>query len=138
MAHYLVCGVYSKLWNICPSIVVWELWKERNRCIFKDKELNLDRFLLKLEVSIVEVMNAYLMKSSHEEGSFSSWDGLMRKLWSNLSNPPLIYRARNKEARANCKWTPTPPGWYKLNFDGTAMGNPKIASIGYIINNEDG
>ena len=55
-------GVYSKLWNIFPSIVVWELWKERNCYIFKNKELVIDRFLLKLETSIVEVLNANLRK----------------------------------------------------------------------------
>lgn len=76
---HMVHGVYSKLWNICPSPVVWELWKERKLHIFQDKEWNIDKFLLKLEVSITETMNAYLRKTSHEEGSFSYWDGLMKK-----------------------------------------------------------
>ena len=30
----LVKGIYSKIWNICPSIVSWEIWKERNQHIF--------------------------------------------------------------------------------------------------------
>ena len=134
----LVRGVYRKLWNICPSIVIWELWKERNHRIFKDKERNIDKILLKLEVAIIEVMNAHLRKPSYEEGSFSSWDGTMKKKWSNLINPPLVYATSNREARAKCKWVPPPPGWHKLNFDGVARGNLGIASLGCIINDEDG
>ena len=44
----------------------------------------------------------------------------------------------NLEARKNCKWTPPPPRWYKLNFDGASRGNPGQSGIGCIINNEDG
>ena len=135
---HLTRGVYCKLWNICPSIVIWELWKERNCRIFKDKVLKLDRFLLKLESSIMEVLNAYLEKTSHVEGSFSFWDRLMKKHWSRLINPPLLYHTSNKEARASCKWTPPPPGWHKLNFDGAARGNPGVAGAGCIINDENG
>lgn len=68
---HVVKGVYNKLWNIFPSLVVWELWKERNFHIFINKERNLDNFLLKLEVAIIEVMKPNLRKSSYEEGSFS-------------------------------------------------------------------
>ena len=118
--------------------MVWELWKERNQRIFKNVEQKIDRFLLKLEVSIVEVINAYLRKTHHEEGSFSFWDNFMKKQWSNLINPPLVYAASSKEARANCKWTPPPLGWHKLNFDGAARGNLGSAGIGCIINDKDG
>ena len=117
---------------------MWEIWKERNRRVFQDKALSVDRFLLKLEVAIVEVLNSHLRKSTFEEGSFSWWDGLMKKNWSNIINPPCIYKKKNKEARANCKWTPPPSGWYKLNFDGAARGNPGIAGIGCIINDDCG
>ena len=81
--------------------MVWELWKERNHRIFKAKERNLDRFLLKLEVSILEVMNANLQNSSHEEGSFSFWDGHMNKLWPNLINPPWCMRLTRRRLELN-------------------------------------
>ena len=71
-----------------------------------------------------------------EEGSFSSWDGLMKKNWANLINPPLVYIKKSKEDRANCNWSPPPTGWAKLNFDGAARDNPGIAGIGCIINND--
>ena len=131
-------SVYSKLWNISPSILIWELWKERNRRIFRNSELKAEHLVSKIEVSIVETINSYLTKVSLEEGSFSRWDGLMKKSWSNLINPPLYYAKANKEARKNCRWEPPPPGWVKLNFDGAARGNPGIAGIGCIIHDEKG
>ena len=133
---HLEYGIYSKLWNIGPSIIVWELWKERNKQVFQDKALSLERFLLKLEGAVVEVLNSHIRKSLKEEGSFSGWDGKMKKNWSNIINPPRVYKKKNKEARANCKWKPLPSGWFKLNFDGVARGNPGIAGIGCIINDD--
>ena len=97
-----------------------------------------EAILMKIEVSIVEIINSYLRKNSIEEGSFSSWDGSIKKLWDNLINPPQMYSKSNKEARKTCKWIPPPYGWAKLNFDGAARGNPGIAGIGIIINNDKG
>ena len=62
----------------------------------------------------------------------------MKKNWANLINPPLVYIKKRKEDRANCRWSPPPTGWVKLNFDGAARGNPRIAGIGCIINNDFG
>ena len=90
-------GIYNKLWNICPSIIVWEIWKERNRRIFNNTELNVEDLTLKIEASIVETTNSFLRKSRFEEGSFSIWDGIIKKTWTSLINPPLVYFKKNKE-----------------------------------------
>ena len=129
----LIKGVYSKLWNISPSIVVGEIWK---CCIFHNLEFKLEDLITKIEASIVETTNAYLRNIWLEEGSFLSWEGHMKKLWPNLINPPLFYMKNNKEARKNCRWQPPPIGWVKLNFDRDTCGNPGIAGIRCIINNE--
>ena len=62
----------------------------------------------------------------------------MKKKWLNLINPPLLYFKKSKEARETCKWSPPPKGWAKLNFDGADRGNPGIAGIGCIINDDTG
>lgn len=64
--------VYSKLWNITRSIISWKIWKERNRRIFNDSEMDLPSFLNKIEASIIEVMNNHLRNVVKEEGSFSN------------------------------------------------------------------
>ena len=113
-------GIYRKLWNICPTIMSWEIWKERNRRIFQNMEMKPENLLLKIEASIVEVTNSHLRKVQKEEGSFSTWDGLMKKSWSKLINPPLVYAKNSKKASEDCKWSPPSYGWYKLNFDRAA------------------
>ena len=59
-------------------------------------------------------------------------------MWSNLINPPLIYLKNSKEARRKSKWNPPPKGWAKLNFNGAARGNLRIARAGIIINDDKG
>ena len=60
----------------------------------------------------------------------------MKKNWSKLINPPLLFVKKNKEARENCKWIPPPKGWAKLDFDGAGRSNPGTIGIGCIINDE--
>ena len=92
----------------------------------------------KIEASIIETLNAYIRKSKFEEGSFSLWDSRIKDNWANLINPPLVYFKKSKANRANCKWSPPPKGWFKLNFDGVARGNLGIAGIGCIIKYDSG
>ena len=66
--------IYGKLWNICPSILVWEVWKERNRRIFHDQDMTVCEITNKIEACIVETLNSHLRKIPKEEGSFSEWD----------------------------------------------------------------
>ena len=56
-------GIYGKLWNICPSILTWEVWKERNRKIFKNQEMHAANIIKKVEACIVETLNSYIIKS---------------------------------------------------------------------------
>jgi ribonuclease HI len=100
--------------------------------------MNPEELLLKIEAGLVETINSYLRKASLVEGSFSIWDGLIKKAWPNLINPSLVYSKQNKEARKVCKWNPPPKGWTKLNFDGAARGNPGTTGVGSIINNDKG
>ena len=84
----------------------------------------------------MELIDSHLKNLRKEEGSFSFWDDLMKKNWTNLINPPLVYFKKRKEARESCKWSPPPHGWYKLNFDGEARGIPGMAGIASIINDD--
>lgn len=131
-------GIYSKIWNICPAIISWEIWKERNRRIFKDQEMLASSLVLKIEASITETLNSYIRKSQFKEGSFTLNDSIIKRNWNKLINPPYMYSIKNSEARKNCNWSPPPQGWYKLNFDGASRGNPGLSGIGCIIHNETG
>lgn len=63
-----------------PSIVVWELWKERIKRIFQDKMMTFQALGNKIEISIVETLNNRLHNSNHIEGILTQWDTLSKKI----------------------------------------------------------
>lgn len=92
----------------------------------------------KMKACIIEVMNMHLRKTIKEEGTFSEWDGIMKRNWNKLINPPLIYKNRSQGVGDKCKWEPAPNGWAKINFDGASRGNPGKSGIGCIIKKDTG
>ncbi|XP_057816505.1 uncharacterized protein LOC131029867 [Cryptomeria japonica] len=42
----------------------------------------------------------------------------------------------SKSCRKNIKWSPPPPEFLKMNFDGTCRGNPGVSGYGAIIRDE--
>lgn len=38
----------------------------------------------------------------------------------------------------NVKWSMSPPGWKKLNFDGTSRGNLGLSGFGAVVRDEEG
>ncbi|GLJ15270.1 hypothetical protein SUGI_0249820 [Cryptomeria japonica] len=60
-------SLWGSLWLISPSMVVWQLWKERNRRIFCEKELDTSKIVQKISEGIAEIA---------EEGQFKlNFDG---------------------------------------------------------------
>lgn len=37
------CNILNTLWKIIPGIVMWNIWKERNRRVFKDQTMDLEQ-----------------------------------------------------------------------------------------------
>nr|POE88614.1 putative ribonuclease h protein [Quercus suber] len=42
------------------------------------------------------------------------------------------------KTKIQVRWLPSPFNWFKLNSDGSSMGNPGLAGGGGLIQNEDG
>ena len=49
-------GLLNRLWQIIPGLLLWTIWKERNKCIFKDQCTPLDTILSNLCLNIQETM----------------------------------------------------------------------------------
>lgn len=116
-----------------PSILIWEVWKERNRHLFQDKETSIPRLQCKIEASIIELFNAQLM--AKQKKKFTKWDAWIMKQWFGIKIPPLGYSRRIASTKQHnkTKWIPPEQGWAKLNFDGASKGNPGPSRVGCII-----
>ncbi|XP_059070959.1 uncharacterized protein LOC131862033 [Cryptomeria japonica] len=128
-------SLWGSLWLIAPSMLLWQIWKERNCRIFEGKENSLEKFLEKIKTNISEVAN--LKSHCRRIEYISDWDKKNQMEWGNLH--PLNINVVSKQAKwSNAKWEPPKAGWIKLNFDGAAKGNPGAAGYGSIIRDEKG
>lgn len=75
---------YAYLWIIAPSIIVWNIWLERNNRICKKTSSSLSDILVKIEASISEVALSYIHKNLDNLTSFSHWDGMITRTWKSL------------------------------------------------------
>lgn len=46
----------SSMWNISPSLVIWEIWKERNQRIFQDKKEDERMLVSRINQAIEEAL----------------------------------------------------------------------------------
>lgn len=79
---------YACLWLISPSIIIWNIWLERNNRIFRKQSASLSNILIKIEAFISEVALTYIHKNLENLTSFSHWDGRITRTWKSLSAIP--------------------------------------------------
>ena len=131
---------YACLWKCIPASVIWALWWERNKRIFRQLQSDLGSLLKGLESSIVEVVMAYV-KKTNEHLIVTGWDILMSNRWFNLISPSynfIISGPSVKTNRLKVHWIPPKKGFLKLNFDGCSRGNPGASGIGVCIRDHEG
>ncbi|KAH9312614.1 hypothetical protein KI387_027649, partial [Taxus chinensis] len=70
--------------------------------------------------------------------SFTLHDMEMEKSWPKIIKPrdeALKSSLPSSLARRNSKWSPPPPSFFKIDFDGAARGNPGASSAGCLVRN---
>lgn len=122
----------SRIWNLMPGFVIWTVWKERNKSIFRDRsgqETN----------AWDEVCRALKETVLSESWSEEDWklNQEEQRIVSKLNlEPHMAYLDSGKCYRPNTQ-SPSQfrfPGdqRIKLNFDGASKGNPGQAGLGGI------
>lgn len=105
--------------RVLAQSIMWGLWKERNRGIFegvkKDVWVVRDSILCKVGLWMLTV----------NEFSHTSLNDMMRDWCVSL------------DALVLSDWVPPPDGVFKLNFDGSSLGNPGEAGYGCIVQDEN-
>ena len=126
------------IWKCSPSLVVWALWWERNKRIFRKEQSTVSVVTGIIEKSISELVISNIRKRSSQIG-FSNWDNQILKDWKLIYIPNLLSLTNTfKKDRFNVKWHPPDQGVIKLNFDGASHGNPGLSGIGVCLRNHLG
>eukprot|EP00253_Pinus_taeda_P002079 PITA_02079 len=127
----------NRLWNILPGLILWSIWKERNKIIFKNQCSQIEDIWKRLCTNLQETLMLRewsledLPTQANEENILNNW---------HLILPRALQKKEGAKSSSinNSKWKPPPKNHYKLNFDGASKGNPGTTGFGGIIRNHEG
>ena len=112
------------MWKLSFLAVIWTIWKESEQC-FDGRPVDylqlVDRVMLIVASWIVRLALFWNIPMSTV---MSKWKEVA---FSNPVKPCMPTR-----------WIPPPAGVFKLNFDGSAHGNPGRASLGGLVRDSNG
>jgi ribonuclease HI len=118
-------------------MIIWEIWKERNRRIFRNEsrpEGKLKETIISLIRETVQSRNCQTGRAQLTDQDSQILEDFHLKDGHNRSQvrrlPQLPVGERN--------WKPPPAGSLKLNFDGASKGNPGMTGMGGVIRDSDG
>ncbi|XP_011621706.1 uncharacterized protein LOC105420280 [Amborella trichopoda] len=107
----------SVVWQAFRGVILWEIWRERNRIMFEGISLLVGKVLEKILHSIW--LYLFVTSCGH---NISEVDVL-----HNLLN---LFHLGFQKCRPKGRWIVPPLGVYKPNFDGSSLGNPGLAGFG--------
>ncbi|CAL1354334.1 unnamed protein product [Linum trigynum] len=105
-------------WNSFFSVVVWNLWKNRNEGVFKG---------INKTLSPPSLTQAIKIKAS-----------LWHKAWMAPQDSLGRRVSPTQRVTQEISWQPPPLGWTKINVDGAANGDQGPAGAGGILRNTEG
>ena len=114
-----------------PYVTIWSLWLHRNDIVYKQKKAD--------AVQLFDVIRLGLAHWSKTEWpQCLMW--LLLLLISLLTLPQFLSRFKNSKCNLlnNVSWTCPPPGYMKLNVDGSVTGKPGPTAIGGIFRDHFG
>jgi hypothetical protein len=124
-------------WTLMSGMIIWEIWKEWNRHIFRNEIIPKERIKEAIVSQIRETMQIHtdnMDKAQLTEQDSRILDIFHLNEWCNNipigRNPQLKIGSRN--------WTPPPSGFLKLNFDRGSKGNPGVVGTGGVIKDSGG
>jgi exonuclease III len=128
--------ILQRIWQLLPGFILWAIWKERNQRIFHSTSspplTTWERVTRCIKETILSSSGLQddMQGKPEEKSILDGW------------NLPTIIQAQGKtihrQASSPTSWSPPPPGFLKLNFDGASRGNPGPAGLGAVLRNHWG
>jgi exonuclease III len=128
--------ILQRIWQLLPGFILWAIWKERNKRIFNSSSSppfttwdRVTRFIRETVLSSSWLQEDTKCKPEEE----SILEG-----WNLPPNMPYQEKKETRKANSPQVWSPPPPGFHKLNFDGASRNNPGPAGFGAVLRDHMG
>ena len=125
------------LWQLIPGLLMWNIWKERNRRILKNQYQTVDQIWIILLRNLKESLSIHNWVAEDlpsEPTEKSIWDNWQITLPQQVTTNSKIPNRQKRKAL----WTPPPPNLFQLNFDGASKGNPGLSGYGGVFRDHSG
>lgn len=127
-----------ELWNSSLPHIAWGIWKERNNRVFRDQKSSTLVVATRIRNSTKKnfLHSCPSRKNDHPLPTLQEeWDTIKQwKIDWNIAIPVH----KTKQCRQNGLWHPLTMGWIKINVDGAAKGNSRLAECGGVARNHMG
>lgn len=121
--------ILNRVWETFLGFLMWNVWKERNKIIFKYKVLTKAQMWENISINVKESISAVpwffqdLQLEAHEAVIFKKWH------LESCVKPNYLVQKMGK-TRICDQWVHPREGFIKLNFDRASKGNPGLAGAG--------
>ncbi|KAH0663239.1 hypothetical protein KY284_028170 [Solanum tuberosum] len=119
-AHHQIKYIFQ----VVPSIIVWELWKRRNT-LKNGKKISSNKVIYQIMHTLI-----LFMKTRRRNCTYIPYK------WTMVVEAIHNYNPTVKVTRVI--WGPPDTSWVKVNTDGASKGNPGRSSWGFCVRNNKG
>ncbi|KAL0325149.1 UNVERIFIED_CONTAM: putative ribonuclease H protein [Sesamum radiatum] len=113
--------------TLIPFLILWFTWTQRNAAKYRGLPFSTDGIILEVQRHLRTLYEARTLMSTQ-------WKGDLHQ----AAIMGFIFRQQVPRAPSIVRWCAPSPSWFKLNTDGSSLGNPGLAGAAGIIRDSAG
>ncbi|KAL0295554.1 UNVERIFIED_CONTAM: putative ribonuclease H protein [Sesamum angustifolium] len=113
--------------TLIPFLILWFTWTQRNAAKYRGVPFSTDSIILEVQRHLRTLYAARTLTSTQ-------WKGDLHR----AAIMGFIFRRQVPRAPSIVRWHAPSPSWFKLNTDGSSLGNPGLAGAAGIIRDSAG
>ncbi|KAL0286327.1 UNVERIFIED_CONTAM: putative ribonuclease H protein [Sesamum angustifolium] len=113
--------------TLLPFLILWFTWTQGNAVKYRGVPFTTDGIILEVQCHLRTLYAARTLTSTQ-------WKGYLHQ----AAIMDFIFRQQAPQAPSIVRWRAPSPSWFKLNTDGSSLGNPGLAGAAGIIRDSAG